>query len=61
VAKIQEIQENDFNLNILRYMDTFEEEEEIDIDAVQVEIDVLEKELVEVRKQMAEKLQQIQR
>ena len=52
---------NDFNLNIPRYVDTFEEEEEIDIDAVHKEIDDLEKELVEVRKQMAEKLQQIQR
>jgi len=61
VAKFAEIKENDFNLNIPRYVDTFEEEEEIDIDAVQVEIDDLEKELVDVRKQMAEKLQQIQR
>ena len=61
LATVDEIKENDFNLNIPRYVDTFEEEEEIDIDAVQVEIDDLEKELVEVRKQMAEKLQQIQR
>ncbi|MCK9175919.1 MAG: SAM-dependent methyltransferase, partial [Desulforhopalus sp.] len=61
VAEFAEIRENDFNLNIPRYVDTFEEEEEIDIDAVQVEIDDLEKELAEVRKQMAEKLQQIQR
>lgn len=61
VAEFTEIKDNDFNLNIPRYVDTFEEEEEIDIDAVQVEIDKLEKELVEVRKQMAEKLQQIQR
>jgi type I restriction enzyme M protein len=61
VAEFAEIKENDFNLNIPRYVDTFEEEEEIDIDAVQVEIDDLKKELVEVRKQMAEKLQQIQR
>jgi type I restriction enzyme M protein len=61
VAEFAEIKENDFNLNIPRYVDTFEEEEEIDIDAVQVEIDDLEKELVEVRKQMAEKLQQINR
>ncbi len=61
LAPFTEIKENDFNLNIPRYVDTFEEEEEIDIDAVQVEIDDLEKELVEVRKQMAEKLQKIQR
>lgn len=61
VAEFAEIKENDFNLNIPRYVDTFEEEEEIDIDEVQAEIDQLERELEEVRKQMAEKLQQIQR
>ena len=61
VADVAEIKENDFNLNIPRYVDTFEEEEEIDIDAVQREIDQLEKELVEVRAKMAEKLKEIQR
>lgn len=61
VAEFAEIKENDFNLNIPRYVDTFEEEEEIDIDAVQKEIDELEKELVVVRRQMAEKLQQVNR
>ena len=53
VATFEEIRENDFNLNIPRYVDTFEEEEEIDIDAVQQEIDELEKELAEVRAKMA--------
>jgi type I restriction enzyme M protein len=61
VAEFTEIKENDFNLNIPRYVDTFEEEEEIDIDAVQVEIDDLEKELASVRVKMAEKLKEIQR
>lgn len=61
VASFTEIQENDFNLNIPRYVDTFEEEEEIDIDAVQAEIDKLEQELTEVRLKMAEKLKEIQR
>jgi len=61
VAELDEIKENDFNLNIPRYVDTFEEEEEIDIDAVQVEIDQLEKELAEVRVKMAKKLKEIQR
>lgn len=31
---MDEIKENDYNLNIPRYVDTFEEEEEIDLDAV---------------------------
>jgi len=61
LASFEEIKENDFNLNIPRYVDTYEEEIEIDIDAVQVEIDNLEKELAEVRVQMTEKLQQINR
>ena len=35
VANIEEIKENDYNLNIPRYVDTFEEEEPIDIKEVQ--------------------------
>jgi type I restriction enzyme M protein len=61
LASFEEIKDNDFNLNIPRYVDTFEEEEEIDIDAVQLEIDNLEKELAEVRVKMAEKLKEVQR
>ena len=52
-ASPDEIEENDFNLNIPRYVDTFEEEEDIDIEAVQKEIDRLETELAEVRRKMA--------
>ena len=61
LAGFDEIAENDFNLNIPRYVDTFEEEEEIDIDAVQREIDRLEEELSRVRMEMAEKMKEIQR
>jgi type I restriction enzyme M protein len=61
VAPIDEIRENDFNLNIPRYVDTFEEEAEIDIDAVQLEIEQLEKELVDVRARMAAMLKEIER
>jgi len=61
LATFDEIKENEFNLNIPRYVDTFEEEEEIDVDAVQTEIDQLEKELAEVRAKMAEKLKEIER
>ncbi len=41
-ATLQEIRDNDYNLNIPRYVDTFEEEEEIDIHAVMREIKELE-------------------
>ncbi|MCP1728439.1 type I restriction enzyme M protein [Natronospira proteinivora] len=37
LATVDEIRENDFNLNIPRYVDTFEEEEEIDLMAVRAE------------------------
>ncbi len=52
VATRKEIEENDYNLNIPRYVDTFEEEELIDVMAVQAEIDSLEAELAEVQAQM---------
>jgi type I restriction enzyme M protein len=51
-ARFEEVKENEFNLNIPRYVDTFEEEEEIDIAATQKEIEKLEEELVQVRKEM---------
>ncbi len=41
-ATLQEVADNDYNLNIPRYVDTFEEEEEIDIQAVMAEIKQLE-------------------
>jgi type I restriction enzyme M protein len=53
LASYDELKENDFNLNIPRYVDTFEEEEEIDIEVVQQAIDTLEGELEEVRGKMA--------
>lgn len=59
LASFDELKENDFNLNIPRYVDTFEEEAEIDIEAVQREIDTLEGELVEVRSKMAKLLKEV--
>ena len=59
VAKKSEIIENDYNLNIPRYVDTFEEEEPVDIKAVQEEINTIEKELVEVREEMAGYLKEL--
>jgi type I restriction enzyme M protein len=61
VASFDEIEGNEFNLNIPRYVDTFEEEAPINVDAVQKDIDRLEKELAELRKQMAQKLKEIKR
>ena len=48
VIDIKEIKENDFNLNITRYIDSNEEKEEIDVKQVWQELQNLEKERVEV-------------
>ena len=47
---MEEISENGFNLNIPRYVDTFEEEEPIDIKAVMAEIKDLESKRAELDK-----------
>ena len=45
---MQEIIDNNYNLNIPRYVDTFEEEEPVDIDAVVQDIQETEKEISNV-------------
>ncbi|KFC17817.1 type I restriction-modification system subunit M [Epilithonimonas lactis] len=52
LATLEEVAENDYNLNIPRYVDTFEEEEEIDIQAVMQEIKSLETKRVELDKEI---------
>ncbi|MBR5129873.1 MAG: type I restriction-modification system subunit M [Alphaproteobacteria bacterium] len=59
IATFDEIKENDFNLNIPRYVDTFEEEEEVDLAKVKVEIVDLENELQKVQSQMTEYLKEL--
>lgn len=59
VATMEDLEENEYNLNIPRYVDTFEEEEEVDIPAVQQEIEQLEKELADVRSEMDEYLKEL--
>ena len=58
-ASPEEIAENDFNLNIPRYVDTFEAEEEIDVAALQKQINTIEAELAEVRGKMAGYLKEL--
>ncbi len=59
VATPEEIKENEYNLNIPRYVDTFVEEEEVDIAKVQTEIETLEKELVAVQNEMKKYLEEL--
>ena len=56
---IDEVKENGFNLNIPRYVDTFEAAEEDDIGEVQKEIDALENELTALRAKMREHLKEL--
>jgi len=45
LASLEEVKENDFNLNIPRYVDTFEEEDPVDLDAVSCELKKLDKDI----------------
>ncbi len=46
-APLSEIAENDFNLNIPRYVDTFEEEEEIDLAVIALELRSMDQEMAD--------------
>ncbi len=59
LATFEEIKENDFNLNIPRYVDTFEEEEEIDLAKVKADITKAESELAEVQEKMKKYLDEL--
>ena len=52
LATIEEIKENEYNLNIPRYVDTFEEEEIIDLDATKTNIARLETEIADIKVKM---------
>jgi len=45
LANISEIKDNDYNLNIPRYVDTFEEEEQIDLHQVANQIKALDSQM----------------
>lgn len=59
LAKLEEIKENDYNLNIPRYVDTFEEEDDIDLAEVKAQIVKLDGELATVQSKMAEYLKEL--
>lgn len=52
VVDIETIQENDYNLNISRYVDTTEEEEQVDIPAVIKEIQELKLKITETEQRL---------
>jgi type I restriction enzyme M protein len=60
VADPEEIKENNHNLNIPRYVDTFEPEPEVDLEEVQKEINGLEQELSKVQEKMNQYLEELE-
>lgn len=60
LASFDEIKENDFNLNIPRYVDTFEEEEPIDIVALSEEISSVNKEIAQAEQEFLTMLDDLQ-
>lgn len=59
LATLPEVKDNDYNLNIPRYVDTFEEEAEIDLVAVRAEREQLKTQLAELEEQMAKYLEEL--
>ena len=59
VASLDEIKENDYNLNIPRYVDTFEEEEEIDLNLVSQKIKSIDKEIAEIDEKLSVYLKEL--
>nr|WP_220493914.1 type I restriction-modification system subunit M [Shewanella sp. SG41-4] len=59
LATLQEIAENDYNLNIPRYVDTFEEEAEIDLMAIRGERLALQAKLGELEAEMTSYLEEL--
>ncbi len=59
LATMDEIKDNDYNLNIPRYVDTFEEEEEIDLVAVRKDREQLKGQLADLEIEMAKYLEEL--
>lgn len=59
LANMKEIKENECNLNIPRYVDTFEEEQEIDLNVVQEELERLDLEEKEITEELNKYLREL--
>jgi len=59
VASLDEVKENDYNLNIPRYVDTFEEEEPVDLTTVAKDLKALEQDIAETDTTIADFCKQL--
>lgn len=58
-ARLQEIEDNDYNLNIPRYVDTFEEEAPIDIDQIQQDVANIDNDIAQVEEEINNYLKEL--
>ena len=56
MATLNEIKENDYNLNIPRYVDTFEEEEPVDLEEVKKMLAQDDEDIKKLEAEIAEQL-----
>ena len=56
MATLDEIKENDYNLNIPRYVDTFEEEEPVDLEEVKKMLAQDDEDIKKLEAEIAEQL-----
>lgn len=59
LASFEEIEENDFNLNIPRYVDTFEKEPDVDINAVLTDMKNIDDEIEQVQGDLVSQLKEL--
>ena len=59
LADFEELEKNDFNLNIPRYVDNFEKEEEIDLDELLTDIKQTDKEIGQVQEEFVSLLREL--
>lgn len=59
VASIEEVKDNDYNLNIPRYIETYEEEKIIDIEKINIDIDLLRKQIAITEKEIDKCLREL--
>lgn len=59
MASFEEIEENDFNLNVPRYVDTFEKEPDVDINAVLTNMKKIDDELEQVQGELAVQMKEL--
>lgn len=59
MATFEEIENNDFNLNIPRYVDSTPKEEEIDINSVFDDLEAIDKELSVLTKELNEEFKEL--